>query len=490
MQQQGYAPQPGYVPQPHPPVTLYYGYSDAQFVPATAYPDSAHTEEVIEKPKCQDACCAVFFFMGFIGFIASLIFAFALHIPKTTTENWQFDQQTLTFLGLAVSAALVLSLGMLMFIQANAACIIWSAMLLNACAWIAIGALCLMLGQIWGIIFFFVGGLLLLYPLCLKNRIAFVAVMVKYSVAALSKYNGVFLLAIASAVLVIGVNIVGGAAMTRVLTHYHSIDPSDNTPTIIILGIFFLVVWMCEFLRYFMHTVVAGVVGVYWYLPNQQFATGPSFKRASTTSLGSVSFAALIVTICTVCRTIARMKWNQLMKGKGGGKNQGLLILLLIVIACIACLFSCFEKALRWINHYALVHCALYGSSFIEGGKRTMDTFFQSGFMMIVQKDLTGFVISIGVLLTTAVSAGCTFLIAWQLGLFHWEKYQDKGEHIAFLVTLGAVLCAYIAHTILTPLQSAVTTTFVCWSEDGAALEQNHAAAYSEMVEAKNKIWM
>lgn len=499
--QERFAPQPGYVPQPHPAVTLYYGYdTQTQYAPSTAYPDSSmplagSSDEVVEKPKCQDACCAVTFIIAMAAFIGLCGWGYSLAIkPDVATEfNWQFQRDDLIFLAVAMGAAVVMSAGMLCFIQSNAECMIWTALLLNAVTWFVIGGLCCAMGAYWGAVFFFVGLLLLVYPWCVRHRIKFVGVMIKYSSAALGKYSGVFPLALATALAVVGINSFGAIAMTRFATWYQTgagyTENQDSTGIILLIVIFFLLYWACEFARGWLHTIVAGVVGTFWYMPQQAFATGPSLKRASTTSMGSIAFGTLLVTICHVCQTIARMKWNHLLKNSNG-KNNAALIILLIVIACLACLFSCFEKCLKWINHYAFTHVALYGTSYVQSGQRVVETFFQSGFMMIVQKDLTGFVIGIGILLSTAASAGVTFAVGWSLNLFDFDEYSKKTERMVFLVVVAVFLCAYISNTILTPLQSAVTSTFVTWSEDGAALEQNHAAAYHEMVEARNKVWM
>jgi len=487
-----FAPQPGYVPTPHPPVTLYYGYNAPHY--GGDIESISTRDEPIEAPKCQDPCCAVTFILALIAFISLAGFSYSLAITGTVPveHDWQLSPQARAIIGISIGISAVCSFGMLFFIKSNAACMIWTTLLFNAAVWIVGGVVMIAMGVFFGAIPIAVGILMTIYPWCVRYRIQFVAVMIKHSINALNKYPGVFGASLIGSLATIASFTLTVTAATRFSTWYNTeagfTHEEENTGILLVLALSFLFFWVCEFARGWVHTVIAGVVGTFWYLPNQTFATGPSMKRASTTSMGSIAFGTLLVATAQFCRMLAHVKFKQVAKARGGGKNAGLLLIVLIFLACLGCLFSIFERTLKWINHYAFTFVALYGRSYMESGKNVMELFFNSGFMMIVQKDLTGFVISLGMLLATGLSAGLTLLLFWTMNWADFSQYEPGA--VAYLASMVFIISMYTSLLILTPLQSAVTTTFVTWSEDGAAMQSAHPVAFNEMVDARNKVFM
>eukprot|EP00461_Guttulinopsis_vulgaris_P010463 UN10538 len=94
---------------------------------------------------------------------------------------------------------------------------------------------------------------------------------------------------------------------------------------------------------------------------------------------------------------LARMKFEEERDDDNGGAAR---IILMLIAACLHCLFSIIEDLLDFFNSWALVHVSLYGKSFCQAGKDTLDLLKNRGFTMYINDDLTSYSISAGSLFT------------------------------------------------------------------------------------------
>ena len=53
--------------------------------------------------------------------------------------------------------------------------------------------------------------------------------------------------------------------------------------------------------------------------------------------------------------------------------NYGYIGPLVAQLCCIMCLLKCVESCVQWVTGYAYVYVALYGTSFISGGKEVIE---------------------------------------------------------------------------------------------------------------------
>jgi hypothetical protein len=136
----------------------------------------------------------------------------------------------------------------------------------------------------------------------------------------------------------------------------------------LIIFVTFAGYWISEWIRQTLHTTIAGVYGS-WYFCSRKpggmpaGATRGAFRRAITYSFGSVSFGSLIVSVMQLLRQAASLA--QRSQGQQGNVAG-------FVLFCVLnCFMTVLDWAIRFLNHYAFSHIALYGKAFIPAAKDT-----------------------------------------------------------------------------------------------------------------------
>jgi len=114
-------------------------------------------------------------------------------------------------------------------------------------------------------------------------------------------------------------------------------------------------------------TLAGGVYGGWYYFGPKELGVLPkhpslgAFGRACTTSLGSIAFGSLIVTILEIIRLILQMIRNN--AAQDGHPVEA-------ICACIAeCCIGCIQGLVEYFNRYAYIHVALYGKPYIKAAK-------------------------------------------------------------------------------------------------------------------------
>ena len=104
--------------------------------------------------------------------------------------------------------------------------------------------------------------------------------------------------------------------------------------------------WTAQVIRNLAHFTTAGTVSSWWLVSEVQSPTWGSFKRASTTSLGTVIVGSMLVAIIELLNSVARYA------------------------GCVcSCFFRIIKRALQWFNRYAFVISAMYGSTYFDAAK-------------------------------------------------------------------------------------------------------------------------
>lgn len=111
-------------------------------------------------------------------------------------------------------------------------------------------------------------------------------------------------------------------------------NTTRSTPTnlkILIVFCFFSFYWTSQVIANIVHVTISGLFATYYFLMGSEQGmtkspTVESFKRACTTSIGSICFGSLVIAIIQTLRTIA-----QLARGNG---SDG-------IMAFVACLIDC-----------------------------------------------------------------------------------------------------------------------------------------------------
>jgi len=341
-----------------------------------------------------------------------------------------------------------------------------------------------------------VGAILFALTLCYTyfvwSRIPFATANLVTAMTAIRTNFGVvfvayFLVAVAAGWSILWVNAVSG--ISNKLMTCPSTSSSSNTKAKCEIngaqyGYLFLL-----FLSYFfthqvlqnsVHTICSGVVGTWWFTPQEarcccSSAIFGSVFRTFTTSFGSICFGSLLVAIIQAVRQLANM-------ARSNGDANALLV------CCADCILGCLESILEYFNKWAFVYVGLYGYSYIEAGKNVMTLFKNRGWEAIIADNLVGttmFFLSLAVGLITG-AAGIIFVerTDW------WSTFANASGNnkiIAFIIGLivGLVLCSILLSTIV----SGTDAVIVCFAEGPAEFEANHPKLSAEMRRAWSDVY-
>ena len=121
----------------------------------------------------------------------------------------------------------------------------------------------------------------------------------------------------------------------------------------------------------------------------------------------------------------------------------------------------------------------MYGVSFVEAGKEAIDLFKSRGLDTIVNDQL----ISTVMMFASLGSAVLVGLVGYGFAL----AFKLEGGYTGLMAGLGFVAGLMVSSVVLSVVDSAVATVYVCFAEAPEALQRNAPELYGEMVEAWNK---
>eukprot|EP01097_Dermamoeba_algensis_P008064 TRINITY_DN523_c0_g1_i1.p2 TRINITY_DN523_c0_g1~~TRINITY_DN523_c0_g1_i1.p2 ORF type:complete len:180 (+),score=26.70 TRINITY_DN523_c0_g1_i1:1171-1710(+) len=160
--------------------------------------------------------------------------------------------------------------------------------------------------------------------------------------------------------------------------------------------------------------------------------------------MGSICFGSLFVAPIRTIRAILQ-----------GVRNK---------VDCLCCI----EWTMRYFNHYAFTHIAIYGKTFLQSANATYDMFNKVGWSNLVNNNIISGVLLVG----SAFSGLIVALFAGTLGYFiardHW-----------LLIALVSYLMGFIQMALVTEiLESAVSTILVCFHENPECLQRSDPQLY------------
>jgi len=202
--------------------------------------------------------------------------------------------------------------------------------------------------------------------------------------------------------------------------------------------------WTGQVLKNVCHVTTSGSVASWWLVPSTASPVGGAFKRAMTTSFGSICFGSLIVAVLSAMSEMVRQARNQARRSDHAGVQ---------CLLCLAeCMLSCIENLMRFFNMYAYTQVAIYGKSFIEAAKSTWALFKARGWGLIVNDDLTGLVLMLG-----CIGGGVVAALTGGILAAIFVKGQDA---VAGVATVGFLVGLVMVSLVMNVVQSAVATTF------------------------------
>eukprot|EP01084_Bolivina_argentea_P013563 25463_1 len=447
------------------PVHSSHAFGESEFGPRLQY----------QKPPYRDLVFAIIFTIHLIivTFIGCFLWATQYQsIQSSAPDAWDYDVPiTGVFIGILFCALSGILIGLLWLIimKRYPSTIIKTMLFLNIATWIIITVVGVITNDITLIIIGAIISLIyILWTWCIWRNIPFSSVLLSISSRITSKFgNGSIFLALVVIVLdLIWIFIWGSCFTVYLLT---ASNPSGFIIFLLIVSLY----WTIQVNQNIGHTTTCGVAAAWYFTTemqlNERSPTYPALKRTMTTSFGSVCFGSLIVAILQAIRAMIQTSQD---------RGHELLRCL-----CL-CLLDCIERAVRWFNKYAFAHCAIYGTSYITSAKNTWCLFETRGIMALINDDLTGLAIFGGALIGGCVCCAIGYAVGY---LFYgdYSEYEVRTDLPIGLAVYGFFIGLIICFTVLYVVHSAIICLFVCYSEDPAVMEENHANEYHRICDAK-----
>ncbi len=276
-----------------------------------------------------------------------------------------------------------------------------------------------------------------------------------------------------------------------VVTTYMKFDPNENNPGCstsggncsqakligVLVFVFFAGYYISEVIKNIIHVSIAGVYGSWYYLSksDQGMPRHPAFgafKRAITTSLGSICFGSLIVTFVQLLKQL-------LSALRQSSQNNGDM-LTTFIFCCLECFVSLIDWLLEFFNHYAYCYIALYGKAYIPSAKDTWQLMKQKGIDAMVNDCLINSVLGMGGLFVSYVSA----LFAYLYLHYTNPSYNSSGNYYAPVIAFTFLISLQITNITTVPIQSGVGTFFVALARDPEVFRLSYPERFEEIMEA------
>lgn len=375
------------------------------------------------------------------------------------------------------------------------------------------------MGGIISAIFF---ALFCCYAYMVWSRIPFATANLKTACAALRSNCGVTIFAYIFAALAVAWSILWSLAVagvqdtgilikcTEVQDSYGYTRESCSVNYGIFFGLFVSFFFTHQVLQNSVHTTVAGVVGSWWFKPEQNGFCGSavfgSFFRTMTTSLGSVCFGSLLVAIIQATRQILEMARQNDEVGQ-------------FLACCIDCLLGCLQSLLEYFNKWAFVYVGVYGYGmfyvctltvslnvqvlltsfshtfpfligYCEAGKSVIQLFKDRGWEAVIADDLVGMALFMTSLVVGLVMAGVGVLMVdqttwWEvfIAAFDAQSENANGKQAAMIFAgiLAFIIGLVIASILMSTIASAVNASIVLFADAPAEFERHYPELSQEM---------
>jgi len=447
----------------------------------------------VQERSCRDSPFALLF-VGMI--IAISVVAGLKGFPAMTRENDENDDKT-KILGIvkftlsSCAIAVVLSGMAVSLLNAFAEFFIVISLITTVVVSTGVGILCIFAKNYLGMaIAFLLAAASLCYYCAVQDRIPFATANLRTGVAACKSNLGIFIVAytfVAGLILWVFIWMV---ALFGMVTNDETCDANGKHCTYDVnIGLVFLlaisIFWASQVFINCVHVSIAGVVGTWWFSPEEassfcSTAVRGSVFRAVTTSFGSVCFGSLLVAIIQAVKSLV----DSLRRDQDNGCAESCLL------CCVECCLSCIENIFEYFNKFAFVYVGLYGYSYLDAGKNVMTLFDLRGFSVIISDQLLSSALSFMTMAVGLITAGLGLLINKEnpdwLRTFAGDQHGDGDKTIEslpaffFAFLAGTAIC----HTIMGVIESAVNTVLVCFAEAPEEFEENHSELNQKMREA------
>lgn len=443
------------------------------------------------QPEYRDAPFAIAFVLhlGVIGF-----FSFAWGIPSLRQEEDPSNagdnsggSNTVSLYGLLLLSLITcaISIGIsavsLRVMMHHAETLIQTSLIGSLCFEVIYAILFLLDSLYW-----WAGGWLLMalvtacYSKSVWHRIPFASSNLRTALSAIQTNAGVCALAYGIAGLANIWTIVWVLATVGISFKESTCDHGVCQPDLNIVTIFFLFLsfyWTIQVLQNVLHVTVSGVVGTWWFAPQDALSVfSPSivdsFRRATTYSFGSICMGSLLVAIIQSLDQLVRRARHH---NRGG--------LLLCVLDCILRLLTSLTK---YFNRWAYCYVGLYGFDYVSSGKKAMELFQAKGWDSIITDDLVHRSLTLVAVVVGALSGFLGMLLAQVTG-WATATLGENSDGLVFILCflIGLSMSMILMNVVL----AAVDTVIVAFAEAPGEFQTHHPALANNMMQKWRQVF-
>jgi len=298
----------------------------------------------------------------------------------------------------------------------------------------------------------------------IKARIPFAAANLATACTALNAHKSVMCVVVFMLILSLA------WSFTVALAANGMFDGVGEVSGIVVFGVLVAYYWGGMICANVSHVSIAGTVGSWWFSPPEDasasYAVTSSFRRAMTSSFGSIAFGSLLVAVLEAMKQMCREAQRQ---------NNSMLA------CCAACIIGCIEGLVRYINRYAFVYVGLYGHDFCAAGSHVFGLFNHRGWIdTILNDDLIGNALNYGALMVGLICGVAGYALAQIMFTDPTTTLQTVIAAYGFIT--GFVMACVTANSVY----SAVATVYVAFAESHVALQNNHPETFYKLYDAWN----
>ncbi|KAG0310155.1 putative choline transporter, neither null mutation nor overexpression affects choline transport [Dissophora globulifera] len=434
-------------------------------------PDTGLPAKFNPKPRYNDCWAFVLFIAQLAAFIVLAVFALEKieddrhGAPQFGTASFFSKPGYITVL-IAILTGLIVSVVYFMLVEAMPRMVIKVTFLLSIIAYIASAVYFFVRHQWYPAVVTAVFSLLYATMWFFwKSRIPFATEMLKAVTSISKKYPATFMITFIALLIQTMYSVFFTAVIAGCYELYYDWE-TRTTPgklQVYCSLIFFCFVsfyWTSQVIKNIAHVTISGLFATYYFMMGSpqgmtKSPTYESFKRAMTTSIGSICFGSLIIAVIQSMRALAQTLRSD--------SSDGLLACLGCIIDCI---LACFQGLIEYVNKYAFCQVAIYGKAYIPAARDTWTMLKDRGIVAIINDNLIGNVWAMGAIMSGSLSALACYLYLW----FDNPPFNFNNEFTYVLVTIAFVMGLQMLFTVGAVIESGVATTFVCLAEDPAAL--------------------
>jgi hypothetical protein len=256
----------------------------------------------------------------------------------------------------------------------------------------------------------------------------------------------------------------------------HDSDCIGHMNVLSMMALVLIYMWTMEVGKQVMHVTTAGVVGTFWFAPDDAGtycspAVTDSLLRATTFSFGSICFGSLLTSIVQGFHAIV-VALRQAQAGRGRSE------LLLCVLECIT---SFLDRLVTYFNQWSFVYIGLYGYDYLTAGKKVTELLLDRGWTAVINDNLVVRVLTL-VSLMVGASTGVVGLLIVSVRPSWVAEWGSSGTALAFF--LPAMIGIAMSHVMMSVVVSAVDTVVVAFAEAPLEFERNHPGLSSQLVAA------